>query len=277
MRPLVIRSICSEERRTGPIARIGTCALLAFAPALPAQMVPTGFSATVQVDSAYYRGDTLYVSHTASNAPGSPGALWGFVLETPTPVAVQHRPSTGHWLLNLGVFGGRQSAQWLALGAAKARPGQRTPPLSIGAAGIPDIVSYWVISFTPPPQTDDPDGEPEVNPMLQRSIRGSTVGIVPVPTGATAASLTARLQTLLGRACGELGWITQRGVCHSLDVKIVHAREALAAGQTTRARNELTALLNELDAQHGAQPGKHVTDSGYALLAANARYLLGRL
>jgi hypothetical protein len=269
-----IRSISAREARARVIVRACTCALLAVAPALPAQMVPTGFSASVQVDSASYHGDTLYVAHTASNAPGSPGPLWGFVLETPAPVARQVQPSTGDWLLNLGVFGGRQTAQWIGLGAAKARPGQHMPSLSVGAVGIPDVVSYWVIAFTPPRQSDDPDREPEINPMLQRSIRGTTVGIVPVPTAATPSSLTTRLRRLLGRACDELGWITQQGVCRSLDVKLGRAQEAFAAGQSTTGRNELTAFLTELDSQHGAEPGKHVNDAAYALLAANARYLL---
>ncbi len=244
------------------------------APESLAQAGPAGFSASVRVDSARRRGDTLFVTHTATNSTSSPQPLWGFVLETPTAVAVQRRPPIGHWLLNLGIFGGRQSAQWLGLGDAKVSPGHHTPPLSLGAVGIPDIVSYWIIAYTPPPQTDDPDGEPEVSPMLQRSIRGTTVGVAPLPPNATAASLTARLRSLLGRSCGELKWISQAGVCHSLDVKLAHAEEAFNSGQVAVAREQLAAFMSELDAQHGPQPGKYVGDSAYALLQSNASYIL---
>ena len=34
-----------------------------------------------------------------------------------------------------------------------------------------------------------------------------------------------RLQRLLARACDELGWIAQAGVCHSLDVKLTAAQD----------------------------------------------------
>ncbi len=260
-----------------------TCSILALA-SLPwlaavsiAQTGPPGFSASVHVDSVRRRGDTVFVTHTAINSASSPQLLWGFVLETPVAVAVQRTPTRGDWFTNLGIFGGRQSAQWLGGEDAKVPPGKHTPPLSLGAIGIPDIVSYWIIAYTPPPQTDDPDGEPEVNPMLQRSIRGTTVGVAPVPYGATAASLTARLRTLLDRSCGALHWISPAGVCHSLDVKLVHAMEALGAGQIATAREQLTAFMNELDAQHGPHPGKHVGDAAHALLLPNASYILSKL
>jgi hypothetical protein len=42
-------------------------------------------------------------------------------------------------------------------------------------------------------------------------------------------------------------------------------------------RGQLQAFLDELEAQHGDQPGQHVTTSAYALLRSNALYLLSRL
>lgn len=284
MRTMIGRS-CHVKSNNGMPRYPDLIACAAFAlVALPccaavgvAQTGPAGFSANVHVDSIRRRGDTLFVTHTATNAPSSPQPLWGFVLETPVAVAAQRTPASGDWFTNLGVFGGRQSAQWLGLGDAKVAPGHHTPPLSLGAIGIPDIVSYWIIAYTPPPQTDDPDGEPEVSPMLQRSIRGTTVGVAPLPQNATAASLTVRLRALLGRSCGELHWISQAGVCHSLDVKLIHAAEALDAGQTAAAREQLRAFMNELDAQHGPQPGKHVNDAAYALLEPNVSYILSKL
>jgi hypothetical protein len=271
----------SVSRRGGAVRRLATplavvVAIAVMAPASHGQMVPAGFSASVRVDSAYYRGETLYVVHTASNSAASPGPLWGFVLEARTPSLMQNRPSTGRWLMNVGEFGGRQSAEWLGLGAAKVRPGGHTPPLTVAAVGVPDVVSYWVIAYAPPKQVEDPDAELAVNPMLQRSVRGVTVGIVPPPAGATAQALATRLHDLLRRSCGDLAWISQRGVCQSLDVKMTHAEGALAAGEPELAQNDLRAFIQELDAQHGDELGKHVSDRAYALLRANAMYLLAR-
>jgi hypothetical protein len=252
-------------------------ALLVVAPAAFAQIVPVGFAARAHVDSAYYRGDTLYVTHTVSNSASSPQRMWGFVLETPAPVAAQSRPTSGHWFLNLDDFDGRRSAQWMALGDAKTPAGGHTPPLSVGAVGLPDVVTYWVVAYTPPKQTEDPDREPEENPMLQRSISGKTVGIGPVPSAADAGSLVVRLRSLLRGACGELAWISEPGVCRSLAVKLAHAQRALASGAPAVARADLAAFTNELSAQHGPQPGKHVSDEAFALLAPNVSFLIGRL
>lgn len=129
--------------------------------------------------------------------------------------------------------------------------------------------------MTHPPRYIDEDSNEDT--YFLYSDTGTTVGIVPVPAGATAASLVERLRVLTGRACGRLGWIDRPGVCHSLDVKLARVESAIAAGEAAAARGELTAFANELDAQHGPQPGKAVSDEAHALLSLNAAYLLARL
>jgi len=82
----------------------------------------------------------------------------------------------------------------------------------------------------------------------------------------------------LGSAvCGELAWITSGGICPSLQVKLDLARQSLGQGRQDSAKGQLEAFLDELDAQHGPEPGKHVTDNAYWLLKVNAEFLLSRL
>jgi hypothetical protein len=155
--------------------------------------------------------------------------------------------------------------------------GQSTPELTIVARVIPDLVRYWAVPdlVSHPPRFRDEDGTDD--PYFIFGDSGTTVGIVPVPAGSTPASLAGRLLGLTRRTCGRLGWISKPGVCQSLAVKLVHAQAALVAGDVTVGRSELRAFVNELDAQHGPQPGKAVSDEAHALLSVNAAYLLNRL
>ncbi|HEX7117997.1 MAG TPA: hypothetical protein VF212_04380 [Longimicrobiales bacterium] len=81
----------------------------------------------------------------------------------------------------------------------------------------------------------------------------------------------------LDRACTDLAWITNPGVCRSLQAKLDAAARALERGESEAARGPLASFLQELDAQHGAGPGKPVSDNAYWLLKINAEYLIERL
>jgi len=82
------------------------------------------------------------------------------------------------------------------------------------------------------------------------------------------------LGELLGRACGELGWIGQVGVCQSLRIKLGPAGRSGQHEDDAR-KDSLRAFIAELDAQHG--PGKPVSDNAYWLLKVNAEYLLAHM
>ena len=252
-------------------------AVCLVAPALGAQDVPATFSASARVDSIAVHGDTTYVTQTVINAAGSPASIGGVALEAPAPVVFQSRPSARHWLLVQRKVAGRPAVVWNTPGSGVIRPGSASPALTVGALGIPDVVYFWAVAYLPVQHAEDPDHAPRLDPIASRSIRGLTVGVVPVPSASTAKSLTVRLRSLLTRSCGELGWITNAGVCHSLDAKLQHAIASLASGDARGARGQLAAFSRELDAQHGIQPGKHVGEAGYSLLHANAQYLLARL
>jgi hypothetical protein len=73
------------------------------------------------------------------------------------------------------------------------------------------------------------------------------------------------------KVCG-IEWVTKTGTCNSLRTKTLAAKASLAAGLNTDARGQLSAFLNELDAQQD----KSVLDPGYRLLRADAQYVLVR-
>lgn len=74
----------------------------------------------------------------------------------------------------------------------------------------------------------------------------------------------------LDRVCDDLGWITNRGICRSLQAKLDAASRAVTRGRAGAARGSLNAFLNELDAQRG----KHVDVRAHALLSVGAAFLL---
>jgi hypothetical protein len=159
-------------------------------------------------------------------------------------------------------------------------PGQQTLPLVVEAPGLPGVVSAWVQGYFPPPQLTAADTLPVVppsDPLAQNSVALPVVGIEPMPSQRDPAALLDRLSSLANHACTELRWITHEGTCRSLMAKLAQATRALEANRTAGARGELEAFGNELDAQHGSEPGKHVNDNAYWLLRINAEYILAHL
>lgn len=233
---------------------------------------------SVHVSHAHVAGDTTTIDYTVENVRAGGEDLWGLLVSTPATVVRMPAPARLRWGIHPR-YRNQPIVGWMLYEDTLIGPGKATPPLRVIALGIPDIVRYWAVpDFEANPPTPSYDEEPPARDYyIAFSDSGVTVGVVPVPSDASAAALTGRLRTLLGRSCGDLGWISQAGVCHSLDAKLAHAEDALASGQTTSARESLSAFANEVDAQHGPEPGKHVNDGAHALLTVNAIFILSRL
>jgi hypothetical protein len=255
--------------------------LLATAPALGAQGAPT-FSVTGRVESLATRGDTVRLGLSVQNSPSSTASLWGIIVDVPAKVTRIETPAVTPGIADPDWFvqtdrHGASVAEWFLIADSEFAPGMRTPTFFFEAIGVTDLVTFRAVYYAPPPVTENPDEEPERDMMLERSVSATTVGIVPPPPGATPVSLAARVQPLLDRSCGDLGWITQTGVCNSLSSKLASATKSLEKGDTDAARKALESFLDELEAQHGAEPGKHVTTAAYALLRPNIEYILKQI
>jgi hypothetical protein len=74
------------------------------------------------------------------------------------------------------------------------------------------------------------------------------------------------------RMC-SLGWIHKKGICKSLEAKLNAAKAAIERGQSSAAKNQFRAFINELKAQRG----KAVDQRAYDLLKADALYVIDHL
>jgi hypothetical protein len=235
-------------------------------------------SVTVSVPTVQIRGDTLRVRYRLASGAGSEQAGIFFAVRCPGTV-VRARGPLG-WYASFGLIGDSAAVDWsslakqtdLAIGSALAG-------FEFEAIGALDIVGFLVQGDHPLPVATDSTERLVMAPpsVWADAARGQTIGVVAPPADSSPSGLTARLAALQNRVCDALGWISNRGVCQSLRAKLDDAAAAIGRGGAQAAAGQLGAYVQELDAQHGPEPGKHVNDSAYWLLRVNAEYVLARL
>lgn len=113
----------------------------------------------------------------------------------------------------------------------------------------------------------------DIDDLVKNSIFKTTLSPWLPDSSISPQDFTDTLKTFRHRACEELYWVTNHGVCNSLEVKIRNVKRHIERGQLKQAGNVLRAFLNEVEAQRG----KHITEEGYALLYFNGRYLRDQL
>lgn len=171
-------------------------------------------------------------------------------------------------------------------------PGQSVGHFVVRPAWLPAPASAWVFgraSLAKLPVSVGSVPDPVID-LLQdiqgidfNSIGGREVHtLVPARAPAMLDDPGAALSLIRGdleRISGELAWITDAGVWRSLGEELAAASESLTRfwARKQRARRHLEAFLRDLEAHHGAEAGKDVNDSAYALLKINVQYVLGRL
>lgn len=256
--------------------------LVALASASAAGQGAPVFKTSARIDSVVFGDGTIRLGLSVQNSHSSTVSLWGVIVDAPSRVTRIDAPLSTPGIPDADWFRqtdrqGRSVAEWFLVAENEFAPGARTPTLSFEALGVATLVSYHAVYHAPPPKTDNPDEELPRDQALQRSVPGTIVGIGPGPSAMSPIDLVSRLTLFLNRSCGELAWIDNRGVCQSLGAKLNAARASISANDRSATQGQLKALLNELEAQHGDQPGQHVTTSAYALLRSNALYLLSRL
>lgn len=218
----------------------------------------------------------LSIRYRLRNQPASEQAARILMIEARAPVQDLKAPQpAGRW-----VHVGPQPSDSVAFWGSASRdqdvsPGSaRTGFEIVTASALPGIVRFWVQGrFQVPTVTEAQEDSVEETPLVENnSFAGMTVG--PVRTAdQSVGALLARLGRLELQAC-SLSWITNAGVCHSLKMKLDQASAALTRGDAESAKGQLGAFLDELNAQHGAEPGKHVTDNAYWLLRVNVQFVL---
>jgi hypothetical protein len=234
--------------------------MTAAAPRVTAQAY-AGLQVRVVPTSVTSAGATTSITYAVENAAESEVPLEMLVLDAPVRPSETVLPPVqpdADYLLDYGY--GTMKA--LSLGFLfPLRPGQRREAFAVRTPGLPAIVPYWVIPDLPVEEIVEETGPVERLPQRDAFTlddrAGLTVGVAPAPADQSEVGLTERLRGLLGQSC-TLGWISPKGVCNSLEVKI--------------RNGNLQAYINELEAQRG----KHVNESAYFLLRSNAEYIVAR-
>lgn len=148
---------------------------------------------------------------------------------------------------------------------ALLEPGESDSSFNFTSTGLPRPATHYVkgnngdLSF----DTDD---------LVTNSVTGITLGPYNPPDPFDAGVFTDSLRSYSTRAC-ELEWITNNGICKSLEVKLDNVARQLQRGNTSTAANNVQAFLNEVEAVRR----NHLTSEGYGLLYYNASYLLKQL
>ena len=271
--------------RTWLVAASGGAAALLFTATALSQTIPwpqgNRLTAVVSLDSVTAPGGSGVLSfrYKLENRPGSEQSARILIIETRVPVLHLVAPEPAQRWVHVGPQAADSVAFWGSASREQdVKPGfTRTGFTLVTTSGLPGIVHFWVqgrfdVATVTEAQEDSVAEAPRVE---DNSFAGLVVGPVPV-TDVRSSALLARLSGLDARLCA-LNWITNAGVCHSLQVRLDQATASLSRNDTQSAKSQLSTFLSELDAQHGPEPGKHVTDNAYWLLKINVEFLLSRL
>ena len=237
-------------------------------------------------------GDILLYSYEIANPASSASSIWLFALDivrTPEgailpntglvnapgfftntsdlvlqknmnrfiPVGVQAPVNWDAGISNLG------RVEWSAPdSSSNIIAGQSFSGFALSSHGLPGIrraiaqapIDYDNLPIRPP--SDDSDLQRYVAELsaLQSKATATTATIGPTapPAVFVAADFLKAIISYKEQAVQQ-GWIKSAGVANSLDAKLNAAQGALARGDNSTAKNQLFALLNEVDAQSGKQ------------------------
>jgi len=151
------------------------------------------------------------------------------------------------------------------------KPGNSLAGFSFESKEPPGVATFFSKGWVKiPDYTEEPPAEGPPPPLEFGHDRFKGITVAPVVvTDTSSGGLIDRLITLKDSMPGY-GWIANQGIINSLNVKLKAAKESIAKGNNKTASNQLSAFINELD----AQKGKQVNENAWALLKANAEFLI---
>jgi len=273
------RGIAAITSRLGPLSSRGLLVGLALNASLASVQAQSTFwprrdqlQVTVQPTVTNLGGDTVRISYRVSNSAGSAQAVGAVVVRTDVVPLSKSGPAS--WYPSGGPVADSAAIAWLGGSRGRIQPGAALGGMVATFVGLVDLVAYRIVGDTRNPSIEDldPDSIPDPPTIWENGAKGVTLGVIPLPPGSTASSLSARLPALLARTC-DLGWVDSPGICNSLQVKLDAATRSLARGNTTAARNELNAFVKEVR----AQKSKHISTDGATLLTQAAQAVIRRL
>ena len=157
--------------------------------------------------------------------------------------------------------------------------GQATSGFAIRSTALPGLDSARFVGVSGGAQVATGEDTPDtVYRLINNLSDGGRTAVAILPTVprqqvATVGPSLSVLRERLMTACSPLNWVDNLGTCRSLQAKLDAAAASLGRGQTTTARNQLSAFRAELDAQRG----QHVNENAYFLLGVIADHTLALL
>ncbi len=152
--------------------------------------------------------------------------------------------------------------------------------------GLPGIIEYYAEGDAPLPRCPEGmavDFIPGYHDLTSYGpgIVGKTIGPTAPPADFKPLDFLNNIINMKHEAY-SLGWITNKGIENSLDVKLDNAKKKIEQGNTTTAKNILNAFIDEVEAQgcatyENCPSGKHLTPEAYALMKYNVQYLIEKL
>ena len=155
----------------------------------------------------------------------------------------------------------------------QVKPGQTLSGYSVESMNPPGVVDFFAYGFRKLRTVEEAEANPYPvgHSSLDDAFRGKTIGPV-IVTDTSSGGLIDRLIVLKDSMPG-FGWITNQGIINSLNAKLSAAKGSIARGNHKTASDQLNAFINELN----AQKGKQVNATAWALLRANAEFLIHKL
>jgi hypothetical protein len=291
---------------------LGRAFVFLAVPSLLGQSFPKVDTAKVQAAVVASEGTFKY-GYTITNGPTSGGTIWlvnidisqpkgglllsgvglsngqGFLANSSIAMSMRKQAvatvpvgiaSPSNWFGGVSVSG---TVQWGAGNdLAVVFPQQSVSGFQLSSPGLPAIRSFTarphldVDALPIAPLAGPDDLARYITDLEAFEKQVTTQGVTIAPTAPPAEFQPAQfLKTILGYKEQALiqGWITNRGIANSLDVKLNAALDALQAEDSKTAKNILNALLNEVK----AQTDKHLTPDAIALLQFNTEYLISKI
>lgn len=137
--------------------------------------------------------------------------------------------------------------------------------------GRPKVINF---SFVAPPSQEVEILRDSLTSKVanSRGVSLKTIGPRKIPDGITNKALLDSLRSYQNFSC-DTTWITNQGICRSLEAKLDNVKRQLDRGNRNAAKGSLEAFLNEVEAQKDQQ----LSSEAYALLSFNGQYLLEQL
>jgi len=211
------------------------------------------------------------MTYTVSTDPASEQSGESFVVRTPVPATGVTAPAL--WMGVATMVVDSSAVHWYPIASQQMlAPGAVRAGFSFVATGLPEIVAYRLAGHAEPPEVEEGVPVASAPSLWADAAAGLTVGVGPLPSDVTPASLLDRLSALSTRACG-LGWIADQGICSRLVGNLDQARQELTQGNNAGGRAQLQDFLATLEDQHGLA----VNDNAYWLLKVNAEFVLNHI